>query len=88
MGFLGESHTQGPTTYTGGAPLAGAPDPAVTTPAPLPAAPMPAPGYGARPSVGYRPTQKSLGGIGSTILTSGAGLTTRAETAKKTLLGQ
>lgn len=57
--------------------------PAVAPPT-APASPAQAPSYAARAAGRSGPR----GGVASTILTSGAGLTTRAATGQKTLLGQ
>lgn len=55
--------------------------------APLPPPPNP-PSFGANTrAAGDRAAQPGMG-FGSTILTSGAGLTTPANTTRKTLLGQ
>lgn len=58
-----------------------------TPPPPIPDPPPTPPTFGANMfSSGRRNT--SSAGFGSTLLTSGAGLTTPASTARKTLLGQ
>jgi len=57
-----------------------------TSPPPIPSAPPSPPTFGVNMFSSRR--QSGIGlGYGSTILTSGGGLTTPASTAKKTLLG-
>lgn len=58
-------------------------------PPPPPVAPPPnAPTFGMNTAAAAQRQTRGSGGYGSTILTSGAGLTTQASTARKTLLGQ
>ena len=72
-----------PPTLAGGS-TAAAPPTTPLAPPSAPASPAQAPSYAARAAGRAGPR----GGVGSTILTSGAGLTTRAFTGQKTLLGQ
>lgn len=57
-------------------------------PPPIPDPPPQAPTFGSATQAAGRRNTSNQGGFNSTILTSGAGLTTPANTAKKTLLGQ
>lgn len=85
--FLGakDSGAQGSTTP---APLPTQPE-TPATPATIPTPPsVKPPTLGASTTAAGRRATPNLGGLGSTILTSGAGLTTRANVAGKTLLGQ
>lgn len=64
------------------------PTPPVQAPPPPSPPPPNAPSFGlSTQGAASRATRPGMG-FGSTILTSGAGLTTQANTARKTLLGQ
>jgi hypothetical protein len=63
-------------------------NPPIQPPAPPPPPPANAPTFGlSTQGAAQRATRPGMG-FGSTILTSGAGLTAQANTARKTLLGQ